>query len=336
MSGTLGNTLVLIAFKTKFQKLKSQEMFFINLAIADLIGSIILPAYFYLKLIKQDMIGIGVAGCQLLEFLEVVNIMVSAWTLVVISFDRLVVIRWPFWRRSHDLRFQSILLCIGTWLISSAYGFKYVFYDRIILEFDGCYHVCKHCNYIETGSMELKLVLKEVLPFILITAAHAYSVAEIRKQARNPLIQIPESEERKRQKSNVGAMKLSLVIVGVFHVCNLPLYVYEIYHEFIHDEGTQQHFIDENRRITIFLNCLVMVCNCSNPFIYSRLHRKFRMWFRMICCAPLRTCVNSTFQKLMRKRFETLLRKRYNSNTGMRAPLFQTSRTISTIAETNV
>ena len=59
VSGTLGNTLVLIAFKTKFEKLKSQEIFFINLAIADLIGSIIMPTYFYLKLIEHDMKGIG-------------------------------------------------------------------------------------------------------------------------------------------------------------------------------------------------------------------------------------------------------------------------------------
>lgn len=281
--GSVGNFFVLVVFTSRYRILRSQEIFFANLAISDLLGSILLPTFLYLKLTKFDMEKIGVNGCKIYYFFELVFMLVSAWTLVLISFDRLIAVKCPLWRRSHPLKRKSLMCCIFTWILCGLFGLLFYFTEQVELEADPCYHACFRPKQKKNDLMNLKFTIEEAVPLILITFAHVLSIQEIRKQSRNPLIQIPEHEEHKRMKQNNEAIKLSLVIVIAFHVCNLPLCIYHYVMAFTRcvDDTT----VSNLQYLTISLNYLMVICNCTNPFIYCRLHKQFRLRFRIFITA---------------------------------------------------
>ena len=88
MIGVVGNILVIIVFGSKWSVLKTYEVYMINLAVADLIATVIYPSKYLHQTIGGSFRYVGVSGCTAIEFLGTCSVVVSSFTLVVISFDR--------------------------------------------------------------------------------------------------------------------------------------------------------------------------------------------------------------------------------------------------------
>ena len=66
-----------------------------NLALADLIGTMVVPLKMFMELMQYSFLPIGDAGCKIISFLTMTTITVSSLTLLIISIDRYIIVRWP-------------------------------------------------------------------------------------------------------------------------------------------------------------------------------------------------------------------------------------------------
>ena len=67
-----------------------------NLALADLIGTMVVPLKMCMELMQYSFLPIGDTGCKIISFLPMTTITVSSLTLLIISIDRYIIVRWPF------------------------------------------------------------------------------------------------------------------------------------------------------------------------------------------------------------------------------------------------
>ena len=86
--GVVGNCLVVIVFVSKWSLLKTYEVYMINLAVADLIATIIYSSKYLHQTIGGSFHQIAVMGCTAIEFFGTSSVAVSSFTLVIISIDR--------------------------------------------------------------------------------------------------------------------------------------------------------------------------------------------------------------------------------------------------------
>ena len=122
--GSVGNTTVLIIFGRRWRHLKNCEIFMINLAITDLLGTIVIPFSLILDLLEFDMQPFGHVGCKLISFIAITSITVSSFTLVIISIDRFIIVKWQF-RPNIDSK-RLVIVNITTWLLGSLFGIVYL------------------------------------------------------------------------------------------------------------------------------------------------------------------------------------------------------------------
>ena len=137
--GLLGNILVLIVFGMRYKNLNSCEIFMISLAVSDLIGAIVLPVNSIAQLLEYSFNPIGDFGCKVIAFFSMTSVSVSAITLVIISIDRYIVVKWPLKER---IPFLTVCLIISfSWILGSILGSVYLFGDRIKI-----YEAFGHCR----------------------------------------------------------------------------------------------------------------------------------------------------------------------------------------------
>ena len=76
----------------------------VSLAVSDLMGTMVYPSQHLHVVRGGDFRAIGDIGCKLLAFSSSSSIYVSSFTLIMISIDRFLAVRWPFKKRRHACR----------------------------------------------------------------------------------------------------------------------------------------------------------------------------------------------------------------------------------------
>ena len=123
--GVVGNVLILVVFLQRWSLLKSYELFIVSLAVADMLGTIVLPLLQFFEIRGQSFHYIGVWGCKIIFFLPALFFSVSSLTLVMVSVDRFVAVKYPFKDRTCMCR-----CCIlSTWLLAACGATYYLYAD---------------------------------------------------------------------------------------------------------------------------------------------------------------------------------------------------------------
>ena len=138
--GSIGNTTVLIIFGRKWKHLRNCELFIMNLAIADLIGSVIVPLKSIIDLLEYEF-PMGNFGCKILSSICTLSISVSSFTIVAITIDRLVIIKMAF--ATKLTRTSVILINCGIWALGSLSGLYCLFSDGVRLFEENSVLVCR-------------------------------------------------------------------------------------------------------------------------------------------------------------------------------------------------
>ena len=85
-----------------------------NLALADLIGTTVVPMKMVLELMQFNFLPIGDLGCKIISFLPMTTITVSSFTLLIISIDRYIIVRWPLRKEMERWQIALTLLLVGS------------------------------------------------------------------------------------------------------------------------------------------------------------------------------------------------------------------------------
>nr|CAG4644317.1 EOG090X0DX7 [Lepidurus arcticus] len=115
--GVLGNALVIYLVITNRVLRTPINVYILNLTIAELVGLTIFPCICMCTDFYQNYV-LGGFVCKTEGFLRVTLLLVSVFTLSVISYDRLKAIAFPFCPR-HGIRATKVVIAI-IWIVSVA------------------------------------------------------------------------------------------------------------------------------------------------------------------------------------------------------------------------
>ena len=265
----LGNLLVLLVFCIHSSQLKTCEIFMVNLAVTDLIGTIVCPTN-YLLVTMETSFNKRDFGYKFIEFTAFISGSLSALTLVLIVIDRFAIVKWPMRNFRSPLRIA--ISVISTWLISLLLGFI-----DLVRVLQGI--AFSEQEYMMIHSI-VTLVVQAIFPSIVITVLYTCIVGELRKSFSNQIFEPNQRNKKMREDQNWKITNLSIVIIITFYFCVLPYTIFVILYLFHQIKFTHSIF-----KLYTCLEMLKMFNSCANPILYSRIHMNFRRMILHLFCS---------------------------------------------------
>lgn len=127
--GILGNLTIIYSI-CKFKRFRSKptNIFILNMAIADLLTTIVCPTAALFTHIYQFYV-LGAFLCRFEGFIKITCLLVSAYSLIVLSFDWLLSVVRPC--RTRITTRQSWLTLVSIWLVSVLMAAPLFFWRRL-------------------------------------------------------------------------------------------------------------------------------------------------------------------------------------------------------------
>lgn len=260
--GVVGNIVVIAVYGVGWIKAKSSGIYLINMAVANLIGTTIIPTELLFELLKYGIRPIGDVGCRFLSFFAIASVSVSSFSLVLVSFDRYIIMRRP--TRNAFSPFTMSLTVAVIWLLGASVGVVYLIGNKIRLHLSEIW-VCRSFATDEERVIHtlITLSLQVLIPLLIMIIVYIAMAAQIRRNTKQPLLYTGEKSQE-NIKRDKRAMRLLLLIVGVFFLCHIPVNVFFLFDLF----GWKNLTTHVNFRVYITLHMVQMASNCINPIIY--------------------------------------------------------------------
>ncbi|XP_066918071.1 galanin receptor 2b-like [Clytia hemisphaerica] len=274
--GSVGNSAVIYIITLKHQNKKSNfDIYIISLAITDLLASIFLPVVMIHDLYTEwNHWHLGSFGCKILVPMPHINSLVSALMLVVISFDRLRVIRQTsLKRRSRRITIAEVVV---VWIISILIVSPYIYFLEVQNGF------CKdHWERI------YRFVYYTVLqffscffPIIIMIATYATS-AHILLHNKFPGDSV-YMMKRRRRKQNQRVTQMFGIIVIIFFVMTTPYMISFFIVAYYGTFDIQTYRVKGKLLFDLqYAFYTLMGFNaCINPFIYAMRYKDISRTFK--------------------------------------------------------
>lgn len=297
-TGVVGNMAVLFLFLLRWEYHKPYDIYIVCLGLADLLGVIVLSKKALYLHLRGSFYHLGVIGCQIDLYLSSVSITVSAATLVAISVDRYIGIKWPL--RKYLDTFKTIFINALIWLYGFAVGVFFLFKKKVHLLDHGGVQTCM-MNYTDDDEEKQIIfsyfVLQSGIPLLLLVTVYSLIVYELYSSVKIFRCSI---ERQARFLQNKKTTKLVFCTVVLSIVCWTPSRI--LYLIYVMDE----HFMTTKlfKQLYSFLQMLTTLNNCLNPVIYSKHHFALR--------------------KQLSERFQSMstIRRRFSSTISKRSTIF--------------
>uniref|UniRef100_A0A3Q2V1E7 G-protein coupled receptors family 1 profile domain-containing protein n=1 Tax=Haplochromis burtoni TaxID=8153 RepID=A0A3Q2V1E7_HAPBU len=184
--GTLGNALVIYMAGFKMQKTVN-SIWFLNLAIADFLFTAFL-IFSIISLSQSHQWPFGQFVCKLNNFVTLVNMFASIFTLTAISLDR----------------------CLSIWVVVWAHNKRTVCKAQLI--YNGTYYCGYSMTHEQKWSLHIfRFVMGFVIPFLVIVISYvAIGIRAMRMQ------------RTRRRRSH----RIIFSIIFAFFICWLPFHVF--------------------------------------------------------------------------------------------------------------
>ncbi|CAG4975826.1 unnamed protein product [Parnassius apollo] len=287
---TVGNLVVIWIVLANKRMRSVTNYFLVNLSVADAMVSTLNVTFNFTYMLNSDW-PFGHFYCKFNQFIAVVSISASVFTLMAISIDRYVAIISPLRPRLGKRATLGIAAAIwaGSSIISSP-NIAYFTTDVDILPDGTTRRVCfpewpdgittrSRLEYVYNVAF---MVLTYFLPIISMTYTYARVGVELWGSQS-----IGECTQRQLDniKSKRRVVKMMIVVVVIFAVCWLPFHVYFVVTSYYPDIVNYPHI----QEIYLGIYWLAMSNSMYNPIIYCWMNSKFRRGFKQFfwCCGAL-------------------------------------------------
>ncbi|NXT73451.1 GPR55 protein, partial [Zapornia atra] len=252
--GLVFNILALFIFCYRWEKQTRTSVYVINLAIADVLLLLSLP----FKMHYSSTEAPGVL-CASIQFLYFINTYVSVYTIVGITVDRYICIKYPFIGRAHQSPKPAVCYCIVIWVLTAAFSSSmYAFHSKDHMK---CFNMSDQAwNTPLIASVE---ILGFVFPLTVMVFCSAQNIQVLRNL----------TGEARRSESSLRVI-MNLV---VFLVCFTPVHL-AIFLQCL----VRQHMIPDcilQRNISLFIQVSMIVANfncCLDAIFYYFAGARFR------------------------------------------------------------
>lgn len=259
ITGVIGNGLVIWVASYKMKSVNS--VWFLNLAIADLICNLALPlriSQWAWETYSERRV------CKLAMSVMLINMFSSVYFLTVISIDRCVSIMWPFWSRIYRTRRRASIVAAFTWLLCVLSSVPHVVRKYIVEDNSDCFpkYEAWLSEDLEDQKVDKMFIIQNVcmfsLPFILITISYVLIAYKIRSL--------------KRPKTSQKHLKVIIAIVLCFFICWFPYNTWPFV-------PYNSKYWKANMIISEICVCLAYFNSCINPLVYVLCSQDFKKGF---------------------------------------------------------
>lgn len=265
--GIPGNAVVIWLMGFRWKKTVT-TLWFLNLAIADLIFLLFLPLYVsYVALGFHWPFGLWL--CKANSFIAQLNMFSSVFFLTVISLDHYFHLIHPVSSQRHRTLKNSLVVVLSLWLLASLLGGPSLYF-RDTLEVNN--HIICYNNFQEHGH-DLTLMRHHVLTWVkflfgylfpLLTMSFCYLCLIFKVKKRS----LPMSRKH---------FWTVLSVVIAFVVCWTPYHLFSLWELTIYHDSSSQHVLQQAVPLS---TGLAFLNSCLNPILYVLISKKFQAHFR--------------------------------------------------------
>lgn len=265
--GLLGNGLMVTVLLSRWRLLRVSEVYLLHLAASDLL----LLATFPFSILENATGWIfGDFLCKLMGLARQLNMLCGSFLLACISIDRYLAIVHAVARLQRQRRRTVHLTCVALWVVCLAISAPNLVFLTVTGDANASRLSCSFHDYgIHANNWALTMRFLEhvcfFLPLGIMGSCYAAVVVTLLKSARG--------------QTQVGAIKLALLITLVFCVCWLPYNVASVLQ-------TRDNLSTEASRscesVLLLQAALVATKSlafshcCLNPFLYAFVGVRFR------------------------------------------------------------
>ncbi|XP_063360190.1 tachykinin-like peptides receptor 99D isoform X4 [Cydia amplana] len=282
VAATLGNLVVIWVVLANKRMRSVTHYFLVNLSVADAMVSTLNVTFNFTYMLHSDW-PFGDFYCKFCQFIAVLSISASVFTLMAISIDRYVAIISPLRPRLGKRATLGIAAAIwaGSSLISSP-NLVYFTTDTVDLP-DGtrrrvCFAKWPDYNIAPVSLYDYYynvayMILTYFVP--IISMMYTYARVGIELWGSKSIGECTQAQ-LESVKSKRRVVKMMIVVVLIFAVCWLPFHVYFVVTAY-YPELTNQEYIQE---VYLGIYWLAMSNSMFNPMIYCCMNSKFRRGFK--------------------------------------------------------
>ncbi|XP_063344492.1 chemerin-like receptor 1 [Pelmatolapia mariae] len=303
--GTLGNALVI--YVTGFKMKKTVEtVWFFNLAIADFLFTafLILPI---ISLSHSHQWPFEQFKCKLNNFVSLVNMFVSIFTLTAMSSDHCLSIWVVVWAHNKRTVCKARLICVGIWVIAAVFSTPYATF-RTVVEYRGAHYCSYSMTHEQQWSLHIfRFLMGFVIPFLVIFVS--YVAIGIRAMHM--------SRTRRRR-----SRRIIFSIIFAFFICWLPFHVCSFI-ELMH--MTNPKTLAIVKLMGPLTVSLAFLNSCLNPILYVFMCEEFMKKLRQSICFVLESALTEDHVSFLSTRSMSTF-----SNTAQKSAAAATSKRTDT------
>ncbi|CAL1296880.1 unnamed protein product [Larinioides sclopetarius] len=284
---TGGNAIVMWIVLAHKRMRSVTNYFLVNLSLADTMVAT-LNVIFNFVYMKDGDWPFGDAYCKISNFIAIVSVAASVFTLVAISFDRYMAIMHPLKPRMS--RSTTLNICVWIWVLSILLSFPNLLYSMTIIEEfpDGgnrviCFMFWPDGPSNESNQEYIYNVVILVVTYVLPITSMTFTYFRVGRELWGSQ-SIGECTQKQIESVNSKRkiVKMMIVVVLIFAVCWLPYHVYFLVAHHV------PHILNETfvQPTYLIIYWLAMSNACYNPFIYCWMNSRFRQGFKSVfrCC----------------------------------------------------
>ncbi|XP_066256639.1 tachykinin-like peptides receptor 99D isoform X2 [Euwallacea similis] len=285
-----GGNLIVIWIVLAHKRMRTVTNYFLlNLSIADTMVSTLNVTFNYVYMLYSHW-PFGELYCKISQFIAVLSVCASVFSLMSISIDRYMAIMTPLKPRMG--RIVTLALVVITWVLGIIIGLPSLLYYKTYRDTysNGEERVICYPEWPDTRNSNESLyeyyfnVIFLVITYLVPILSMTYTYARIGIELWGSQ-SIGECTQRQMDniKSKRRVVKMMMVVVMIFAVCWLPYQLYFIIISY-YPKITRSEYIQET---FLAIYWLAMSNSMYNPIIYCWMNARFRRGFKQFfSCLP--------------------------------------------------
>ncbi|XP_078352220.1 alpha-1D adrenergic receptor-like [Oculina patagonica] len=263
----IGNSLVILSYKTNKRLRTRTNAFLVSLSISDfLVGSISLPMWIYILIIEFSE---SVAFNAVFRIFDVFAALASIYHLTAISIERYIAVSRPFYYKCLPSFFHRAMIA-SAWLVAG-----------LLASLSSLTIVLK-ISWISQVYSTVLFICGFAVPTAIIARMYVgvFSVARSLLQRNPPRHKSQQSTRWSLMQYYQGQRKVAItvaLITGLFIVAWVPFFTVSVTAAYcIHCLPSSP---DSLRGLIIIVKCVHYLNSAVNPLVYARRDREMRKTF---------------------------------------------------------
>ncbi|KAJ8025910.1 putative G-protein coupled receptor 83 [Holothuria leucospilota] len=246
------------------------NFFLANQAMSDVIMTFFNIPFIVTKEMTRSW-PFGLVACHFVDFIGVLSVYVSTFTLTAIAVDRHRVIVHPL--KPRITMATAILITVFIWALSVTLSLPYLIWKDLIglSEVDPTLVVCfstfpKPTELYKHLLTYTTLLLQYVIPLVIISTSYV-SIGH-KLWSRTAVGDVIESQQAANARMKIRTTRMLVAVVAVFSICWLPIHVYLLV-TFYHNSWKHDF-------VYLCFHWFAMLSVCISPIAFCLLNENFR------------------------------------------------------------